>query len=192
MTEMRITGIDPQNAPESVQPVFQGSLNFFGRVITPSLVMAHRPEILLAHAKLGQAISASTVVEGRLKTMVSVRAAQMVGCPFWVDINSAVGRGTGITDEQLETLAAFETSPHFDDREKAVLRYAEGMTRTPADVPDAVFAEIQALFSTEQIVELTAAIALENFRARFNCALKIESDSLCMLPPDHPVRKLRE
>jgi len=73
-----------------------------------------------------------------------------------------------------------------------VLRYAEGMTRTPADVSDAVFAEIQALFSTEQIVELTAAIALENFRARFNCALKIESDSLCMLPPDHPVRKLRE
>jgi hypothetical protein len=79
---MRIKGIDPQNAPESVQPVFQGSLNFFGRVITPNLVMAHRPEILLAHAKLGQAISASTVVEGRLKTMVSVRAAQMVGCPF--------------------------------------------------------------------------------------------------------------
>jgi hypothetical protein len=79
---MRITGVDPQNAPESVQPVFQGSLNFFGRVITPNLVMAHRPEILLAHAKLGQAISASTVVDGRLKTLVSVRAAQMVGCPF--------------------------------------------------------------------------------------------------------------
>ncbi len=79
---MRINGIDPQNAPESVQPVFQGSLDFFGRVITPALVMAHRPEILLAHATLGQAISASTVVEGRLKTLVSVRAAQMVGCPF--------------------------------------------------------------------------------------------------------------
>jgi alkylhydroperoxidase family enzyme len=90
----------------------------------------------------------------------------------------------------LEDLATFETSAHFDHREKAVLRYAEGMTRTPADVPDAVFAEIQAVFNTEQIVELTAAIALENFRARFNCALKIGSDSLCMLPPDHPVRKL--
>jgi alkylhydroperoxidase family enzyme len=55
-----------------------------------------------------------------------------------------------------------------------------------------VYAEIQVLFSTEQIVELTAAIALENFRARFNCALKVESDNLCLLPPDHPVRKLRE
>lgn len=109
-----------------------------------------------------------------------------------MDINSAVGRDAGITDEQLEDLAAFETSPHFDQQEKAVLRYAEGMTRTPADVSDAVYAEIQVLFSTEQIVELTAAIALENFRARFNCALKVESDNLCLLPPDHPVRKLRE
>jgi len=108
-----------------------------------------------------------------------------------VDINSAVGRDAGITDEQLEDLSTFETSLHFDRQEKAALRYAEGMTHTPADVSDAVFAEIQALFSTEQIVELTTAIALENFRARFNCALKIESDNLCMLPPDHPVRKLR-
>jgi alkylhydroperoxidase family enzyme len=108
-----------------------------------------------------------------------------------VDINSAVGRDAGITDKQLTDLATFETSPHFDGREKAVLRYAEGMTRTPAEVSDSVFAEIQALFSTEQIVELTAAVALENFRSRFNCALKVESDNLCMLPPDHPVRKLR-
>ena len=102
-----------------------------------------------------------------------------------------MGRDAGITDEQLEDLAAFETSPHFDRQEKAALRYAEGMTHTPAEVSDDVFAEIQSLFSTEQIVELTTAIALENFRARFNCALKIGSDSLCMLPSDHPVRMLR-
>ena len=106
-----------------------------------------------------------------------------------MDINSAVGRDAGITDQQLEDLAIFESSPHFDRREKAVLRYAEGMTRTPADVSDEAFAEVRALFSDEQIVELTQAIALENFRARFNCALKIESDGLCTLPPDHPVRK---
>lgn len=99
-----------------------------------------------------------------------------------------MGRDAGISDQQLEALAAFETSPHFDRREKAVLRYAEGMTRTPAEVSDEVFAEVSAQFSDEQVVELTQAIALENFRARFNCALKIESDGLCTLPPDHPVR----
>lgn len=106
-----------------------------------------------------------------------------------MDINAAVGCEAGISGEQLDDLASFESSRHFDRREKAVLRLAEGMTRTPSDVSEETFAEVRALFTTEQIVELTAAIALENFRARFNCALKIESDGLCALPPDHPVRK---
>ena len=106
-----------------------------------------------------------------------------------MDINSAGGRAAGITDAQLEDLASFESSDHFDGREKAALRYSEGMTRTPADVSDAVFEEVRSQFTTEQIVELTAAIALENFRARFNCPLKIESEGLCTLPPDHPVRR---
>ncbi|HXG18987.1 MAG TPA: hypothetical protein VNN62_07935 [Methylomirabilota bacterium] len=108
-----------------------------------------------------------------------------------MDINSAVGRDAGITDEQLEDLASFATSTQFTDLEKAVLRYAEGMTHTPAAVSDPVFETIQTLLSTEQIIELTAAIALENYRARFNCALKVESDNLCLLPPDHPVRRMR-
>ena len=99
-----------------------------------------------------------------------------------------MGRDAGVSDEQLQDLAAFEESPHFDQRDKAVLRFAEGMTRTPAEVSDAVFGELASFFSPEQIVELTAAVALENFRARFNCALKVESDNLCVLPPDHPVR----
>jgi hypothetical protein len=79
---MRIKGVDPENAPESVKPAFQKSIELFGRVLTPNLVMAHRPEILLAAGRLGQTIGASTVVEGRLKTLVSIRAAQMIGCPF--------------------------------------------------------------------------------------------------------------
>jgi alkylhydroperoxidase family enzyme len=79
---MRIEGIDPVNAPDDLKPVFQRSLDLFGRVITPNLVMAHRPEILLAAAKLGQAIGASKVVEARLKLMASLRAAQKIGCPF--------------------------------------------------------------------------------------------------------------
>jgi alkylhydroperoxidase family enzyme len=107
-----------------------------------------------------------------------------------VDINTAVGRDAGISDEQLQDIAVFETSGHFDNREKTVLRYADGMSRTPAEVLDPVFGELASFFNEQQMVELTAAIALENFRARFNCALKVESDNLCMLPPDHPVRQV--
>jgi alkylhydroperoxidase family enzyme len=63
------------------------------------------------------------------------------------------------------------------------------MCRTPVDVPDAVFEELKRHFDSKQIVELTMTIALENFRARFNRALEIPSDSLCALPADHPVRR---
>lgn len=79
---MRIKGIDPEKAPDALEPVFQRSLNLFGRIITPNLVMAHRPEIMLATAKLGRAIGSEGVVDGRLKLLASLRAAQMVGCPF--------------------------------------------------------------------------------------------------------------
>jgi alkylhydroperoxidase family enzyme len=104
-------------------------------------------------------------------------------------MNSAVGRTQGVSDEQLADLGVFDQSPHFDARERAVLRYAEGMTRTPAVVSDQVFDAVRRYFTTAQLVELTGAIALENFRSRFNRALKIESDGFCELPPDHPVRR---
>ena len=104
-------------------------------------------------------------------------------------MNSAVGRTQGLSDEQLADLSAFETSSRFDARERAVLRYAEGMTRAPAEVPDEIFDELRRYFAAAQIVELTGAIALENFRSRFNRALGIESDGFCELQPDHPVRR---
>jgi len=79
---MRLDGVDPNKPPELVENVFRRSQETFGRVITPALVMAHRPEILLASAKLNQAVGASKVVEPRMKTLVSLRTAQIVGCPF--------------------------------------------------------------------------------------------------------------
>ena len=54
------------------------------------------------------------------------------------------------------------------------------------NVPDEVFDDLKRHFNTEQIVDLTATIALENMRARFNRALQIESDTFCRLPANHP------
>ncbi len=88
--------------------------------------------------------------------------------------------------EKLGAVAEYAENPLFTPRERAALRYADGMTQTSVDVPDEVFAELKQHFDDRQIVELTAAIALENLRARFNRALRIESDGLCALPATHP------
>jgi hypothetical protein len=79
---MRIKGIDPESPPESLKAAFEKQVELFGHVLTPNLAMAHRPEIVRAVGKLGQAIGASQVVDSRLKLMVSIHAAQMIGCPF--------------------------------------------------------------------------------------------------------------
>tara|TARA_B100000315_G_scaffold257132_1_gene304965 strand:- start:1906 stop:2232 length:327 start_codon:yes stop_codon:yes gene_type:complete len=92
-----------------------------------------------------------------------------------------------LTDQKLNELQDYIISSQFDETEKAVLRYADAMTKTPAEIPDEIFEKIKEYFNNEQIVELTSAIAWENYRARFDHALKIESQEFssgeyCPLP----------
>jgi len=96
-----------------------------------------------------------------------------------------VSRKLGITDQQIFELPRFRSTTLFSDDEKTALEYAEEMTRTPVEVSDDLFARVRRHFSDDQIVELTASIAYENFRARFDHALGIGSDGLyvCAWPP---------
>ena len=98
-----------------------------------------------------------------------------------------MGRRQGVTEQQLLDLAHFEASPAFSELEKLVLRYAVAMTNTPVEVPDELFAELRNHFSPQQMVELTSAIAWENYRARFDHAFGIEAEgfsegAVCAVP----------
>ena len=73
------------------------------------------------------------------------------------------------------------TSDLFNEREKTALEYAEAMTFTDRKVGEDLFARVRAHFSEAQIVELTAAVALENFRSKFNVALGIEAQGFCLI-----------
>jgi 4-carboxymuconolactone decarboxylase len=104
-----------------------------------------------------------------------------------MDIGSAVGRKEGLTGRQLTELADFEHSDAFNDLEKAVLRFATHLTLTPAEVPDEVFDALRPHFTPQQLVELTSAIAWENYRARFNRAFAVEAErftegNVCVVP----------
>ena len=84
-------------------------------------------------------------------------------------------------------LADFESSPDLSELEKLVVRYTVAMTETPVEVSDALFAELNRHFNDGQLVELTSAIAWENYRARFDHAFGIEAEGFsqggfCPLP----------
>jgi alkylhydroperoxidase family enzyme len=92
-----------------------------------------------------------------------------------MDSNAAGSSRAGASKEKIAAIANFATSDLFSEAEKAALAVAEGMTRTPADVSEAEFAEARRHFTDEQLVELAATVAMENYRARFNRAFLVES-----------------
>jgi alkylhydroperoxidase family enzyme len=80
-----------------------------------------------------------------------------------------------VTEEQLHDIATYRTSRHFSPLEKLVIDYAVELTKTPVAVPDALFAQLREHFDDKQLVEITAAIAWENYRSRFNRGFAIEA-----------------
>ena len=98
-----------------------------------------------------------------------------------------MGRKAGVTEQKLISLREYDTSLDFSNIEKLVLRYAVEMTLTPVEVSDELFAGLKRNFNDQQIVELTSAIAWENYRARNNHALGLESEgfskgAFCPMP----------
>ena len=85
-------------------------------------------------------------------------------------------------EAKLAEVANWRDSGLFTEAERVALEYAERMTITGQKVDDALFARLKQHYSEAQIVELTAAIALENFRSKFNPALGIAAQGFCLIP----------
>lgn len=100
-----------------------------------------------------------------------------------MDINSAVGRKAGLTDEKLQAVSGGDLSI-FNDKERLVIEFADAIADTPANVSEDLYARLGSLFSAEQLLELGAQIAFENYRARLNRVFDVESDELYKPLPD--------
>lgn len=99
-----------------------------------------------------------------------------------MDINSAVGRTNGLSDDEIARILS-GSEEGFSEPERLLLRLADQLAATPANVPDDLFSALRAHFSDEQLIELAAAAAQENYRARFNRTFDVGSDGLyCVIP----------
>ena len=94
-----------------------------------------------------------------------------------MDINSAVGRKAGLPDEQLQAVRGDDLAI-FRDVERLIIELADAMVTAPANISDDLYARLRKQFSEEQLMELSAQIAFENFRARLNRVFDVESDEI--------------
>lgn len=159
----------------------------YGRLPEPVAVWAHAPAVFWTWS-IAESLTARTWrrVPPPMAHLVALRAASVVGCPWCLDFASQLAGSHGVSAEQLREVHRWSDSAAFDDRERLALTYADGMTATPMTVTDELVDRLRAVFGDDQLVELTALIALENQRARFNHALGVEAQGFtkgaCVLP----------
>jgi len=94
-----------------------------------------------------------------------------------------VGRKTGLSDDKLRAVLSDNRTP-FNDTERLVIELADAMTDTPANISDDLYTRLRKQFSEEQLMQLGAQIAFENYRARWNRIFSVESDNLYMPQPN--------
>jgi AhpD family alkylhydroperoxidase len=161
----------------------------YGSGIEPVEIWAHRPKMMSGMGKFQQAVRKGNAVEERLKNLVELKGAQMIGCEFCVDLGSQICRNSGLTDQELLALPRYRQSELFTERERLALDYTVGVMQTPVDVTDELFSRVQEHFSDEQLVEITALLTVVNLD-RFNAAFGVGSAGfsegmVCVLP-DRP------
>ena len=85
-------------------------------------------------------------------------------------------------EAKLSEVATWRDSRLFSEAERVALEYAERVTITDQQVDDSFFARLKQHYTEAQIVELTAAIAFENYRSKFNPSLGVEAQGFCTIP----------
>jgi len=163
-----------------------------GSGIEPVEVWAHQPKMMSGMGKFQGAVRKGNSVDERLKYLVELKGAQMIGCEFCVDLGSQICRNSGFSDEELLAIPRYRQSDLFSEREKVALDYTVGVMRTPVEVTDELFARMKEHFTDEQLVEITALLTVVNLD-RFNAAFGIGSagfsEGMVCVPPDRPAGK---
>jgi AhpD family alkylhydroperoxidase len=195
----RIQGVSKADAGPMVRLIYRfgprmmkkltGRAAQTGSGLEPMELWAHQPKMMMAMGKFNQAVRKGKSVDERLKNLIELKGAQMIGCEYCVDLGSQICRNSGFSDDELLALPRYPESDLFTDREKLALDYTVAVMRTPVEVTDELFARLKEHFSDEQLVEITALLTLVNLD-RFNAAFGIGpagfSEGMVCVPPDRP------
>ncbi len=120
------------------------------------------PEAYRAMAGL-EAYLKDCTIEKPLRELVKLRASQINGCAFCIDMHTKDARAAGETEQRLYALSAWRETPFFSDRERAALAWTEAVTMVgQTHVADDVYEQARAHFDEKELVDLTLAIVAIN------------------------------
>ena len=112
-------------------------------------------------------------LEPTLLDLIRLRASQINGCAYCIDMHWKDLRNAGETEQRLYGLDAWEESPYYSDRERAALAWTDAVTNIQqGHVPDSVYEEVRKSFTEKELADLTVAITAINSWNRLNIAAR--------------------
>jgi AhpD family alkylhydroperoxidase len=143
----------------------------------------------LYHAMLGlEHYLDNCGIEKVLLHLVKLRASQINGCAYCIDMHWKDLRAAGESEQRLYGLDAWQESPYYTERERAALTWTEAVTNVrDGRVPDAVYEEVRKLFSEKELADLTLAVVAINGWNRLAIAGRLEPG--LYQPISEPTRK---
>jgi AhpD family alkylhydroperoxidase len=130
-------------------------------------------------------------LEAELIELVKMRASQINGCAYCIDMHFKDAKALGETDERLYLLDAWRESPFYSPRERAALLWCETLTLVAErGAPDEVFEEVREHFNDDELASLTLAIVAINCWNRVNIGFRAEPG--LYQPSDKVLRRARE
>lgn len=175
----RIEPVTPDTAAPEVAQMLGDISETLGRVPNFIATVAHSPAVvrwLVPFVATLHREGTGSVLDARTKNLVILKTSLVNGCEYCVGHNKVMGASLGVDEEMVDAMDAdsYLESPLFDDRDKAVLWWADEVTRNTARYNGKCFANLQKFFDDAEIVELTLLSGMFNMVNRFNDSLHVD------------------
>lgn len=172
-----------KSLPAVLRPIVSMQQKHFGSVLNPTRWWGRLPYLFwLVALFVGFLERRRARIDPVTRSLVMTRVSERCCCDFCIDANSLrLAQRSGSMDKVL-AVANWQEETLFSDSERAALAYADAMTATPPMISDELKETVKSHFDEKAITELTALIAFQNLSARFNSALDIPAQGLCVPP----------
>lgn len=169
----RVSYRSREDLPEKFRWLFDNLAKANGQVGNVFRALSHNPQILRGVMVMGTAVLNRSSLDPRLRELAIIRVGQINQADYERAHHIEIGQHNGVTDADLANLASWETSTHFGERERAVLRYTEEVTRQARPNSGTVEA-LGAYYDQAGIVEIIAAVSFYNMMCRVLNSLEVD------------------
>jgi alkylhydroperoxidase family enzyme len=171
----RVPHREREELPEEFRGLFDSMSQERGYVPNLYRTLAHSPVLLRDFVEMTADIRSRTALDPRLRELAILAVARVTGAAIQWLSHIPVALAAGVPQEQITGLPVWERHPSFDDHERAVIRFAEAVTRDVRPAEDA-WQAVRAFLSDREMVELTLVVGYYNMVARFLETVQVDVD----------------